>query len=134
MDPRNIRTLSYMNKIDDLVVCISDNFKKVIFSNGKEHYMLNGKGQDNFPWIKDKFLRNVVNHGDEFFLVCSKNYDRDVDILHSKNQDFNASLKRSIEPGSLTVYDSMITNDVTNDPKKGILKTIMKIGEFLYID
>ena len=79
------RTLSYLNKTDDLVVKICDNHKKVIFSNGIEHYMLNGEGQDNFPWIKDKKLRNVINHGTEFFLVTSKDYDRDVDILHSKD-------------------------------------------------
>jgi len=63
--------------------------------------MLNGNGQDNFPWIKDKFLRNVINHGDDFFLVTSKEYDRDVDILHSVDKTFNASFKRSLEPGSI---------------------------------
>ena len=72
--------------------------------------MLNGNGQDNFPWIKDKFLRNVINHGDDFYLVTSKDYDRDVDILHSTDKSFNASFKRSIEPNSIHVYDSIITD------------------------
>ena len=96
--------------------------------------MLNGKGQDNFPWIKDKFLRNVINHGDDFYLVTSKDYDRDVDILHSTDQVFNASFKRQIEPKSLEVYDSIITDISPNDEQTGLMKTIMKIGESIYID
>jgi hypothetical protein len=97
--------------------------------------MLNGNGQDNFPWIKDKFLRNVINHGDDFFLVTSKEYDRDVDILHSFDKTFNASFKRPIEPDSIHVYDSMVVKEPgNNDPNSGLMKTIMKIGEFLYVD
>jgi hypothetical protein len=97
--------------------------------------MLNGNGQDNFPWIKDKFLRNVINHGDDFFLVTSKEYDRDVDILHSVDKTFNASFKRPIEPDSIHVYDSIVVKEPgNNDSKTGLMKTIMKIGEFLYVD
>jgi len=81
---------------------------KVIFSNGFEHYMLNDTSQDNFPWIKDKFVRNVINHEDGFFLVTSKDYDRDIDILHSDDEDFNVSYLRQLEPGILKVFDSMI--------------------------
>ena len=72
-------------------------------------------GQDNFPWIKDKFLRNVINQGDDFYLVTSKDYDRDVDILHSTDKIFNASFKRPIEPNSIHVYDSIITDILHND-------------------
>jgi hypothetical protein len=61
--------------------------------------MLRGKKQDSFPWIKDKTLRNVINHNKSFYLVTSKDYDRDIDILHSDDKNFNASLKRCIEPG-----------------------------------
>ena len=45
---------------------------------------------------------------EDFYLVTSKDYDRDVDILHSKEKSFNASLKRSIEPNSILIYDSMV--------------------------
>lgn len=54
-------------------------------------------------------MRNVINHGKDFYFVTSKDYDRDIDILHSEEKSFNASFKRSIEPGSLFVYDSIIT-------------------------
>jgi len=96
--------------------------------------MLNGSGQDNFPWIKDKFLRNVINHGDDFYLVTSKDYDRDVDILHSSDKKFNASFKRPIEPNSIKVYDSIIVDTEPNNDKSGLMKTIMKIGESIYVD
>lgn len=65
-------------------------------------------------------------------MVTSKDYDRDVDILHSKEKSFNASLKRAIEPNSILIYDSMVQRDKNSD--YGYLKTIMKIGEFLYVD
>ena len=75
----------------------------------------------------------MVNYGEDFYLVTSKDYDRDVDILHSKDKSFNASLKRSIEPNSIIIYDS-ITVAGEESSKAGYLKTIMKIGEFLFID
>jgi hypothetical protein len=46
--------------------------------------------------------------------VTSKEYDRDVDILHTVDKTFNASFKRSIEPGSIQVYDSMIVHEHAN--------------------
>lgn len=132
-----------MKKGGELVVKISDNFKKVILSNGYEHYMLNEDHQDNFPWIKDKFIRNVINHSKSFFLVTSKDYDRDIDILNSEDSDFNASLSRCIEPGLIKVYDSIIVEEICHDDhassdaricKKGKIKTLINIGETLYLD
>jgi hypothetical protein len=69
---------------------------------------LDGESQDQFPWIKDKFLRNVVNHKSNFYLVTSKDYDRDIDILNSEDPEFNATVDRFIEPGMLEVFDSLI--------------------------
>ena len=76
----------------------------------------------------------MISHEDDFYLVTSKEYDRDVDILHSVNKSFNASLKRSIEPDSITVYDSLTINTNTRDSKSGLMKTVMKVGELLYVD
>jgi len=90
-----------------LVVKISDDMSRVILSTGVEHYLFNGRSQENFPWIKDKFIRSVINDEQDFFLVTSKDYDRDVDILHSNYNEFNSSIKRRFEPGMLTLYDSI---------------------------
>ena len=40
----SVRSISYIKKKPekDIVIKISDDFQKVIFSNGVEHYMLNG--------------------------------------------------------------------------------------------
>lgn len=43
-DLDKFRILSYVTKATKLVVQISDNHEKVIFSNGFEHYILNGTG------------------------------------------------------------------------------------------
>jgi hypothetical protein len=76
----------------------------------------------------------VINHGSEFFLVTSKDYDRDVDILHSKDKRFNATFKRAIEPGSIKLFDSIIEPSKDGHQKKGKMKTLMLIGTFLYVD
>ena len=73
----------------------------VIFSNGVENYLLKGRSQEYFQAIKDKFLRHVIDNGKSFYLVTSKDYDRDIDILSSNEREFNASIIRSIEPGIL---------------------------------
>ena len=134
-DKSSIRSISYLTKGTDIVVKIADDFNKVIFSNGKEHYMLNGDNQDNFPWIKDKFLRNVINYDGSFYLACSKDYDRDIDILMSDNHKFNASFKRCIEPGLLAVYDSLVVHEKQeNGEVRSIMKVLMKVGDYLYLD
>ena len=76
--------------------------------------------------------------------MTTKEYDRDIDILHTVHKSFNASFKRSIEPGSIQVYDSMIVHEHGNhqhvshkvNENMGVnkLKTIIKIGEFIYVD
>ena len=97
--------------------------------------MLNDSGQDNFPLIKDKFLRSVINCRGSFYLVTSKEYDRDIDILHSEDKNFNASFDRRIEPGSLEVYDTLANEDHLHG-KEDIcsMKTLIKIGDKLYLD
>lgn len=112
---------------------------RVILSTGNEHYLHTGISQENFPWIKDKFIRSVINDGHDFFLVTSKDYDRDVDILHSSNNEFNSSIKRRFEPGMLTLYDSIKYVDNKEDSgikskSKGYLKILMKVGDSMFLD
>ena len=60
--------------------------------------------------------------------MTSKDYDRDIDVLSSNDLEFDISVKRSLEPGIMSVYDTII------DPKLGHLKLISRLGEVLYID
>ena len=48
------------------------------------------------PWIKNKFIRSIVSYEDDFLFTASKEYDRDIDVLHTSDSDFNASCKRFI--------------------------------------
>ena len=120
-----------MKKGEDIVIKIAEDNNKVIFSNGFEHYILKKNSQDNFPWIKDKFIRHVIHWEDAFLLMTSKDYDRDIDIIHSENKDFNARFDRMIEPGLLQCYDSII---IEKPNKMKVMKTLIKIGDFLYLD
>ena len=104
-----------------------------MLSTGHEHYLLKGMGQENLPNIKDKVIRSVINKNDEFYLVTSKDYDRDIDILHTDDQKFNASIKRMLEPGMLEVKDSYVLNH-SGDGKDGNMVILSKAGENLYID
>ena len=79
-------------------------------------------------------MKKIINHGDDFFIAATKDYDRDVDILHTRDQKFNASLKRSIQPGSIRIYDSIIVNEVGDNKKTGLLKTVMKVGINIMVD
>ena len=40
--PTEFRSIAFLKKGGDIVVKIADDFNKVLFSNGEEHYMLNG--------------------------------------------------------------------------------------------
>ena len=98
--------------------------------------MLKGRSQSNFPNIKDKVLRKAVNRDDQFFLITSKEYDRDIDILHSTREDFNASIVRSIEPGLLKIQDSIIIPDENEGTHNfsGEMKVLSKLGDHIYVD
>ena len=45
----NIRSILYQENGNNLVIKISENFEKIVFSNGIEHYILIGSNQDFFP-------------------------------------------------------------------------------------
>lgn len=61
--------------------------------------------------MKEKFVRNVIKDGENFMLVTSKDYDRDIDILCTADKEFNASIIRSIEPKGIKVFDSLLKRD-----------------------
>ena len=126
-----MRNITYQSNSKHLLVKISKDFRQVVFSNGIDHFILNGTSQDFFPQIRDKTVRFVLNHEDEFFFITSKEYDRDVDILNSKYQKFNASIVRSLEPGQIKVFDAQIRNnngsslDLDLDKVEGELRILM---------
>lgn len=55
-------------------------------------------------------MRGTVNVGKGYYLFLTKNYDRDIDIMHTENNEYEASMDRSIEPGIFKVLD-LLVND-----------------------
>ena len=102
-----------------------------------------------------QILRKAVSCSHGFYLITSKDYDRDIDILNSYNQNFNVSEKRSIEPGLFIAFDAVMDeccddhrqdqgndsdlewkpdNDKIKKPKKktSTFRTLIKIWDYLY--
>ena len=65
--------------------------------------------QSNFPYVKDKYVRGVINVKEGYYLFLTKNYDRDIDIMHTINNQYKASTDRFIEPGIFKVLDLTLT-------------------------
>ena len=66
----------------------------------------------------------------KFVIICTNDYDRDIDILMPNDPSFNASIPRNIEPQRLKFYDS----DVTDFKGKTHLKVLSMIGDELFLD
>jgi len=102
-----------------------------VFSNGVEHYILNGKSQDFFPQIGHKTIRFCKNAFNKFYFVSSQEYDRDCDIQCSDDIRFNASIFRSFEPGQMKVFDMHLTG---TEEDGGEMMILMNQGDYLYLD
>lgn len=124
--------MSYFKNVErkELIVKISDDFERVCLSNGVEHYIHNSLHQQIIPQIKDKFIRHVKYDQKDFYLVTTKDYDRDIDILHTNNGDFTASITRSSTPGVFKVFDSIITEE----NNRRYLKFLTCLDDKLYLD
>ena len=80
-------------------------------------------------------MRKIICFEDNFYLITSKDYDRDIDIIHSENEDWNAYFDRCIEPGLLNVFDAnVIVDDDDDNGHLNVMQTLMKIGDYLYLD
>ena len=65
-------------------------------------------------------------NGDEFFLLATKDYDRDIDILRTQDNDSYAWFNRNIEPNILKVFDAYIEDDQ--------LKMLTMLDNAVYFD
>ena len=53
-------------------------------------------------------MREIVYAGEENFLfVCCKEYDRDLDVQSSWDEDYKISIIRRIEPNTIKIFHAL---------------------------
>lgn len=63
-------------------------------------------------WLKGKVIRKIIHaRANEFFFVCCKHYDQDLDIQSSLDEKWKMSIKRRISPGSIKVFDVALLDE-----------------------
>ena len=98
---------------------ISQDFKKVLFANQDENYILetiiDKKGKvttsvNLLHQLEGKIVRYIchdVNKRD-FYLVACNDFDKQIEIVSTKNPKFVIDFPYAVEPGILEIYDVSI--------------------------
>jgi len=90
---------------------ISRDSKSVIFTDVNEHFIVENHGcfytQRKLNQLQDLIVMYIEedDQGTGFFLICSKKYDETITVLHSTQEDFRMSFKKSVEPGIVKIFD-----------------------------
>lgn len=80
-------------------------------------------------------MRYATSEEDGFYIACSKEYDRDIDLLHSKRKEFNVSVKKFLEPGLFACYDMKVVTFHEGDMKgKKGLYILCRVGDYLTLE
>ena len=108
--------------IKNLVVKISRDLNSVMFANKNENFLLtkceNNEhyNQNTISWMKGKIIREIVHAGESnFLLICCKDYDRDLDVQSSLYENFKISIKRRIEPNTISILDAIQLDEDEED-------------------
>ena len=49
-------------------------------------------------WLKDKNVAYILNGKDQFFFVCTRDYDTHVTVYNSNVNEWKIKIPRQIEP------------------------------------
>ena len=101
---RSILFKNLDDNTDMLEVKISEDFNNIVAANGGENYMLkkiiesNGKTsfeQTKISCLNNKIIRCILHGGtSEFIFICCNEYDKDLDIRTSMDEDFEIGIDR----------------------------------------
>ena len=110
----------------DIKIKISQNFEKVLMSVEKvekDIFLLSRNSlkerftQERMLMVKDKTIKKIITHGNDFYIVCCKDYDKDLEIISTKDswsnridKTFRISVKRLIEPNEIRAFDLLVVN------------------------
>ena len=97
---------------------ISEDFTKTVLGSMEENYQLkineklNSDGtldyvQSIILSLKNKVIRDILHAGtSDFIFICCSEFDQDLDVQSSMDEEFLLSIPRRIEPNCITVLDS----------------------------
>ena len=109
----------------NLRVKIAEDFSKAVLINEFESYIIVKREdedeeddltakwyQNTLPCLEGEHVRRICHLDDnEFMMVCSQEYDNQIRLISTKDEDFKVSIPRGIEPGSFKVFDLCMLND-----------------------
>lgn len=90
---------------------ITLDFKKVLFANITENFILEINDgffiQKKLSTLKNKVVYFSSSDPDSsgFFFVASSDYEQELAVEHTNQNNFRLSFERDIEPKTLTVFD-----------------------------
>ena len=108
------------DRIQDVVVKISEDFSKVLLAYKSENIMIQRDKaayggyyeQRNLSYLTSKKIRKIATFGCNFYFVCCKDYDKNLDILCSRSKwstkagkIYKLGLDRSILPNTVRTFD-----------------------------
>ena len=76
--------------------------------------------------LLDKNVYFIYNQGEEFFFVCSKDYDEKLTVVSSLNEHFKIKIMRKIEPGIIQLFD--VAHSIDNQEMNGFGSKMILFG------
>jgi len=99
-----------------LQILISDDFRKIVFTDQGQNFIVELKDgytvQRKIHQLEDKqsYYMNPSPSTDQgFYFVCSKSYDKSIQIIHSLREKKVVKLVRNIDPDIVRVLDFHVT-------------------------
>ena len=89
--------------------------------------------QEELNLIKGKYVKHILTIGPDFYIICCKDYDKDLDVYctskewMNKHRHYKLSIDRRIEPNSMRVFDCFIM-PMYDKMQMGILSARDQLG------
>ena len=65
-------------------------------------------------FLDNKKIKRIIIHEHDFYIICCKDYDKDLDILSTRKEwnrsgkCYKVSIDRQIEPDAIRAFDMVI--------------------------
>jgi hypothetical protein len=112
----NMKNSEQLLDYANFYVRISQDFERAIFCYGELNYLSevrNGETyQQELRFLKKKMVQYILTVGNDFYIVCCKEYDKDLDVYSTRWQTklklFKLGIDRRIEPNCIRVFDTIL--------------------------